>query len=157
YQKYLVSDLWSITDPVKQLDDSFEKAQNKYKNFTAQIARELGTSARNEVNNPKSQEVQAAMHLELLHRVINLFAIARCSLIARTRQGRNVISERTPRIREALNKLCDYNLSAQDFLNFITRFIFLWGGTVLKIKKGDQYQDLHQIAIETGISDKNAM
>lgn len=157
YKKYLLSDLWSIKDPIEQLDDSFEKSQNEYKNFTGKTARKLGTSALNEVRNPKNQIVQAAMYLETLHRILNLYSIARCSIIARTRQGREVISERTPRIREALNNLCDYNLSAQEFLNFTTRFVFLWGGIILKIKSDGKYGDLHQIAKETGISDENAM
>lgn len=157
YRKYLQSDLWSINDPIDQLNDSFEKAQNDFKGFSNEIAKNQGTTAYQQVINPDNQLVQAAMFLELKHRVMNLNAIARCSIIAKTRQGRNVISERTPAIRDALNKLCDYNLSPSKFINFVSRFIFLWGGIILKDKENGVYKDLHQIAKETGISDENAL
>ncbi len=157
YRKYLQSDLWSITDPIAQLNDSFEKAQNEYNGFTNTIAIREGTTAYQQVTNPNNQIVQSAMLLELKHRVMNLNAIARCSIIAKTRQGREVISERTPVIRDSLNKLCDYNLSPSEFINFITRFIYLWGGIILKIDENGANKDLHQIAKETGISDENAL
>ena len=157
YRKYLLSDLWSINDPIEQLNDSFSKAQNEFKAFTNNIAKHIGTTAYNEVINPNNQIVQAAMLLELKHRIINLNAIARCSIIAKTRQGREIISERTPLIRDALNKLCDYNLSPSEFINFTTRFLLLWGGIIIKDKENGTFKDLHHIAQESGISDVNAM
>jgi hypothetical protein len=157
YKKYLKSDLWSINDPIAQLNDSFEKAQTDFKEFTDRIAQEQRTTAYQQVTNPNNQIVQAAMVLELIHRVANLNAIARCSIIAKTRQGRQVISERPPAIRDALNKLCDYNLSPSDFINFISRFLFLWGGIIIKKSENGVNTDLHQIAVETGISDESAL
>lgn len=157
YRKYLFSDLWSIKDPVEQLNDAFEKAQNEFNGFTDAIAREEGTTAYNQITNPTNETVQAAMLLELRHRLTNLNAIARCSIVAKSRQGRETISERTPAIRDALNKLCDYNLSPSEFINFVTRFIFLWGGIIIKDGEGSKNQDLHHIAMETGISDESAM
>lgn len=155
YRKYLYSDLWSIKNPVEQLNNCFEKAQDEFRYFTDTVATMRGTRAREEVSNPSDQIVQAAMYMELKHRLINLGIIARCSVLARSNQGREIISERTPAIRDALNILCDYNISPAKFLNFITRFIFIWGGILLK-RDGNYNQELKLIAGEVGISDENA-
>ena len=156
YRKYLYSDLWSIKDPIDQLNDAFEKAQIHYHNFTNTIAKQLGTTAKAQVINPVNEIVQAAMFLELKHRLINLNAIARCSILARTQQGRDAISQRTPAIRQALNELCEYNTSPAKFMQFVTSFVFVWGGILLK-KDGSYKTELNALANETGISDKTAV
>lgn len=156
YRKYLYSDLWSIKDPIDQLNDAFEKAQIHYHNFTNTIAKQLGTTAKAQVISPVNEIVQAAMFLELKHRLINLNAIARCSILARTQQGRDAISQRTPAIRQALNELCEYNTSPAKFMQFVTSFVFVWGGILLK-KDGSYKTELNALANETGISDKTAV
>lgn len=156
YRKYLYSDLWSIKNPIDQLNDAFEKAQNDYHNFTNTIAQQVGTTAHAQVTNPVNEIVQAAMFLELKHRLINLNAIARCSILARTQQGRDTISQRTPAIRQALNELCDYNSSPAKFMQFVIRFVFVWGGILLKTN-GSIKIELNRLANETGISDETAV
>lgn len=158
YKKYLYSDLWSIKDPILQLQDAFEKAQDEFKNFTNTIAEHYNTTAYKEIRKPQNEVVQAAMLLELRHRIINVNALARCSIKAKSKQGREVLLERTPAIRDALNRLCDYNLSPSKFINFITRFIFLWGGAILKTDGNiAKSEDFRQIAFETGISENSAI
>lgn len=155
YKKFLYSDVWSIKDPIEQLKETFEKSQNEFKGFSDAIACKLNTSAYIEITNPSNQIVQAAMFLELKHRLLNLNAIARCSILARTKQGRETISQRTPAIRDALNKLCDYNISPTKFMNFVTTFIFIWGAAFQKIDKSIEFE-LNKLAQESGISDSSA-
>lgn len=153
YKKYLYSDLWSISDPVAQINDCFEKAQKEFYGFTGKIAGKLGTTLERELSNPENEVVQAAMFLELKHRIMNLFGIARCTIVAKSKQGRDIITERTPLVQDTLNNLCDYNVDPNKFINFVTRFIFLWGGIFTNESVDNELQLL---ADETGISQEQA-
>ena len=155
YRRYLFSDLWSISNPVDQINNSFEKAQNEFNNFTEKIANRLGTNANSQVSNPTDEIVQLAMLLELEHRVLNLVGITRCSILARTQHGRDIITERTPTIRNILNALCDYNMSIMKFCPFMFRWIYLWGGIIIKSNNLEE-KEYQLIANESGISVVNA-
>ncbi|WP_116109382.1 hypothetical protein [Lewinella sp. IMCC34191] len=151
YIRFLKGEVWSVADPVRQLELCFEKAKTDFLGFTDNIAQRLGTTAANQVANPTDETVQLAMLLELEHRILNLYAIARTSILARTESGRKAITERTPAIRNALNKLCDHNVTISQFPNFIFRYFFLWGGTILK-HENFQKEEMSALAIECGIS-----
>lgn len=154
YIRFLYSDLWSVKDPVMQINLAFDGAQNKFNGFTDKVARRYGSTANNQANYPNIPEVQLAMFLELEHRTFNLVGIARCSILARSQNGRNIITERTPAIREALNTLCEYNMSITKFCTFIYRWIYLWGGVTLK-QHNFQEVEYSCIANECGISVEN--
>ncbi|HLP55065.1 MAG TPA: hypothetical protein VK151_08555 [Fluviicola sp.] len=160
YIKYLYADLWSISDPIEQINDSFIKSQEEFYGFTDTIAGFYKTSALREVKKPENEVVQAAMFLELKHRIVNLYGIIRCSVIAKNRQGIEVVSERTPAIKQALISLCDYNIAPSKFMSFITRFISLWGGCIIKYENGNDVENTdHELKImadESGISLENA-
>lgn len=151
YIRFLKGEIWSVADPVVQLELCFEKAKNDFWGFTDNIAKRLGTTAAAQVINPRDETVELAMLLELEHRIINLYAITRTSILARTESGRRAITERTPAIRNALNSLCDHNVTISQFPNFIFRYFFLWGGTILK--QGNlQRKEMLILATECGIS-----
>jgi hypothetical protein len=154
YKRFLYSELWSVPNPIDQLNIAFEKAQNDFHNFTSRIAQAYNTNTNHEITDPTNPIVQLAMLLELEHRIFNLIAIARCSIIARSQHGRGVIIERSPRIRGAINNLCDYNMSISKFCNFIFRWFYLWGGVIMK---SNQLEELEYglLANECGISKEN--
>ncbi len=154
YKTFLRSYLWSVEDPVEQLELSFDKAKGDFNGFTNKIAGLRGTTVENELSNAQDDIVQLAMLLELEHRILNLFSFARCSFLARTSKGRQVITDRTPTIREELNRLCDHNMSITSFMPFVFRFIYLYGGIILK---RDNLLDIEvkNLAKECGISEYN--
>jgi hypothetical protein len=94
------------------------------------------------------------MYYELLHRILNLYGILRCTVVARTQAGREMIVQMSPIIRESVNNLCDYNITISKFMNLIFRWVFLWGGYF--IKKDDSYRyELAELAKESGLSETN--
>lgn len=155
YKKYLYQELWAISDPVAQIEDAFDKAQGEFNGFTASIAAKLGVNLQNQLDNPTNPIIQLAMFLELEHRVFNLYGIARCSILARTDEGRELIVNRTPSIRDAINDLCDHNASIGKFGLFIFRFIYLWGAQIKKDAGFEEFE-YEQMANECGISKENA-
>lgn len=154
YKKYLDTDLWSISDPIEQLEDSFKNTKERFDNFSRTIAFERGKNISVEVRRPTDKYIQLAIYFELKHRLLNILAICRSTITARTESGRSAITERTPMIRSALNLLCDYNVSPNKFLIFIYRWIFLWGGA-LKKENGTYNSELKILCDEVGISLQN--
>jgi hypothetical protein len=154
YHKYLFTDLWSISDPITQLENSFEHAKDDYHNFATKVAENRGVKISDEVRRPTDKVVQLAIYLELKHRILNTVAISRATISARTKTGREAITERTPVIQSVLNSLCDYNVSPNKFLVFVYRWIFLWGGAFKK-QDGSVKQELEILCEEVGVSKRN--
>lgn len=154
YFKYLETDLWSISNPIEQLENSFSYAKDEFYNFSSKIADIQGKRISTEVRRPSDKFVQLAIYLELKHRILNVLAISRATIVARTDLGRNAITERTPSIRDALNSLCDYNIEPNKFLIFIFRWIFLWGGAFKK-ENSSIDKELGLLCDEVGISLQN--
>ena len=154
YNKYIYTDFWNISDPISQINDSFEKSRTDFFEFTQKVADLVGVSLKNEINNPSNQIIQAAMFYELLHRILNVYGIVRCTVLARTEAGRDLLIKMNPVIRESVNNLCDYNITVSKFMNLIFRWVFLWGGYIVKI--GDKWNvELSELAKETGLSESN--
>jgi hypothetical protein len=154
YRKYLYTDFWNITDPITQINDSFQKSKNEFSDFTSQVSKVLDINLRKEMANPTNQIIQAAMYYELMHRILNLYGILRCTVLARTQAGREMIIQMSPTVGESVNNLCDYNITISKFMNLIFRWVFLWGGYF--VKKDDSYRyELAELAKESGLSETN--
>lgn len=152
YIRFLQCELWGIMDPLEQIQTAFDKAQGEFNGFSAKIAGLLGLNISDELRRPSNELVQAAILLELKHRYINICGISRCSIMARTIQGRDLITKnKYPILRDVINALCDYNISTSKFSHVIFRWIYLWGGVKIKINNSF-YLDEELISKETGLS-----
>lgn len=141
YRRYIHQELWSIDDPFKQLANSLDTSKNEFRAFTDKIAKYHNSTALDQLNNPTILCVQSAMLFEVMHRVINLYAIIRACIHSKYSIGRNDIASLPhPLLRNILNNMSDNTDTINHFLNFVVSWIFVWGGFILKREESREYE-----------------
>lgn len=80
HYRFLVCDLWKIGEPDLQAAQSFDAYTNQFSNTSEVVAAAHGTTALNALYNPVDDDIEAAMYVMLLHRFMNVWAVARWTL-----------------------------------------------------------------------------
>ncbi len=152
YIRYLKGYFWNLEKPKEQMESCFTKSRNDFNSFSEQISLMLDTTISSEMNSPENTTVQLAMYLELYHRILNLHSIVRFTVKIGTTIGReSLLDLEHSYLRRIINDMCDNTKVLRSFLPFIHRWLFIWGGCILKSKEETEYRLL---AEECGISVK---
>ncbi|MDX2005062.1 MAG: hypothetical protein SFU83_07265 [Meiothermus sp.] len=151
YKRFLLSRLWLEKTPLQQVKTSFDAHQNDFKNVTEQVAKIKNTTALASSMAAQDDEIEGAMFLELLHRVMNVYAICRLAIHCVNREDPNFVvttPEILPEVRSTITTLSAYPLYLGRFIPFFQNFLFKWGGVLYLPEKGFE---LERMGAEVGI------
>ncbi|WP_297561702.1 hypothetical protein [Meiothermus sp.] len=133
YRRFLLTCLWMPREPIDQVKKSFDAHQNKFKDVTQRIAKLHATSANKAVIYASNDEIESAMLLELIHRVLNIYAICRLTIRCVNKHSPEYLlnEERIlPKVRQTIASLSLHPLYFGRFVPFIQNFLFRWGGFI---------------------------
>jgi hypothetical protein len=149
HNRFLGGQLWPVTSAADQLKRSFDEYKAQYHDTIEKVAAGKGTTALDSVRRADDDDVQAAMYLAVLHRVMNAYAVARrcVELIRDPDAVDRLVDTSGPNIRGAISKLSSQPAWLSGFPAFLQTFFFVWGGFVLRSQED---WELAQIAADAG-------
>jgi len=136
HYRFLSHVLWWKEEPRKQLKESWEAATGEYSETSKKVAEARGKTARSAIASPNDDHVQAAMLVELLHRIINMYVVVRCATTAQRRWGQEFLLEDTGlNLREAMVLITQNLRAIYGFPSFFQHWLFTWGGFIWNPRK----------------------
>jgi|GEM_PF-5728207 len=155
YNWYLHRDLWAISDPAEQVRESIGGAVGDFQAFSRAVSATLERDLQTELRDPQHPVIQAAMMLELTHRLFTVLSLVRAAVRARTATGLEVLLGDMPfRVaRDAIVEICEHSENMTQLPVLFWRWLFVWGGFVYKPEEGREYELLGQ---ECGLSGERA-
>ena len=142
YILYLTRHLWRIADPSDQVKDSFDKAQEEYSNTTKQVAEGLGLDVSQCLKKASHDVVEGAMYAELLHRIINMYAVTRSALKIQLELGREALFRCGPHLQKAINIISGNPRILFGFPRFFQYWIYVWGGVLRQDSQADEIGEM---------------
>ena len=146
-KRFLNQELWWKADPIEQAKLSFEKARNDFLNTTAKLAKRLQTNLRDYLKESGDDGLEGAMFMELYHRMMNMYAVTRCSLHFHTKLSRDqLLKAFGPNLRDSIVKIGAAPRLLFGFPAFFQYWIAHWGGVIIK---NNEKNEIEQMAIES--------
>lgn len=131
--RFLKQVLWWKADPIEQANLSFEKARKEFLNTTSNLAKRINVDLKNCLKEANDDRIEGAMFVELFHRMMNMYAVTRCSLHFHTKLGReDLLGAFGPSLRDSIVKIGGAPRLLFGFPSFFQYWIAHWGGVVLK-------------------------
>jgi len=137
--RFISHELWWITDPIKQARDSLAAATKQYKYTSLTVAEDIGVSLPDCLAHASSDIVEGAIHVEMLHRLVNMYAITRSALRMQSELGReSLLQECGVYLQRAINKITENPGILFGFPRFFQYWLCIWGGVLRKATRQDE-------------------
>jgi len=133
-------ELWWIANAQEQCKRSSEEAKLHY-GTTGKVLKAKNRSIPEYLRRSDDDDVEAAMYVELFHRLVNMYGVTRLAVEFLTRLNREkLFTDLGPQLRNAINKITNDPRILFAFPWFFQYWIMLLGG-VLSLKNRDAEVD----------------
>ena len=143
HYRYLWTVLWVISDPADQVADSLSAYQTRFPRTSDDVAQAKGMTTMDCLKNAQDDDVEAAMYVSLLHRLLNVYAVMRRTLqILNQEDTERLVASAGPNLRSAMSRLSESPRYFYGFPAFLQTYFFVWGGFLLNAERDWEVQRL---------------
>lgn len=148
HYRFLASELWCVTDPADQVVRSFDAYTNQFPATCDVVAHSKGTTAGQYVYQANDDEIEVAMYVEVLHRLMNVYAVVRRTLqLMQHFTPAQLLATAGTHLRSAISALSSAPRYFVGFPSFLQTFLFVWGGFLIVPRRD---WEIERMAAETG-------
>jgi hypothetical protein len=142
HYRFLTCELWKISEPEFQAGRSFKAYTEQFAGTSEVVAKSHGTTARDSLYNPLCDEVEAAFYVMTLHRLMNVWTVARWTLELMKFDSVELLTEFGINLRESMALLSERPRLLFTFCPFLQTFLFVWGGFLMDANRDWEIQKL---------------
>ena len=136
HYRFLMVDLWKIGEPNLQASTSFKAYETAFRGTSDTVAQALGTTGYQALMNPVHDDVEAAMYIMLVHRIMNAWAVARWTLeIMQSEDSVYLVKNLGSNLGSAVSQLSSHPRLLFGFPAFLQTYFFVWGGFILDARR----------------------
>lgn len=137
--RFLLTRLWKVEDPQKQVNLSFTEYSRSFSDTSDVVATTNRTTKAACLLQASDDEVEVTFYLHMIHRVMNIYAVVRMAqYIVQHQTPRHLFGAVGPSLREAVKELSSFPRLMPSLLPFVQHFFYLWGGFLVLSKRDEE-------------------